>query len=332
MIRYLLCLFLLSANAFATVTISPGTPAATIQTALDNDGHVIFEKGTHSLSTHLNLTGSQTIEGERGTLIHCDGDFVHISGPHIRIADLRVFHSQPDQVSGTCFKFTGGMVSKLWVERVDVWRFEWGVDDYAMSGQNMLWHFKDCYFYYSKTRMRNAFGMCLWDWCSWVTTGDWPDADDSHFAGSHVEIFNNSGMNFRHCFVQSNGDLGNPNWVTGFRFVNSHAIEMEHCHADTIPGWGIVATGCKWLRLNQCKSGLCKNNAVWIDNCTRVTINGLNVSGRKNRGIPEVPNTPNVFIGPNTEYIISDLYSTHGTAVDLINPSIPIPASDQNGP
>lgn len=299
--------------------IVTGTSSVEIQSALNEFGHVRFKRGVHVLSSPLILDGDKRIDGEPGAFIHCESDFVKVSGARNSISDLQVYHREPGKVLGVAVEFTG-FVTRFHMDRVNVFRFEEGMTDRNATGHSSMWYVSDCNFYYSPIYLENSHGMCFWSRCAFVATGSYPGG--GHIDRPFVHISDNSGMTFDHCHVQGNGDVSNPNWVVGFRFRNS-VVTLDHCTAENVPGYGLAAVGCTALRLNQVNLGLNTKVGLWMDNCKRVSMNGLCVRGRNVTGIESIPNTPNIRISEGNNYTMSDLISIDSLAGDIISPSVP---------
>lgn len=96
-------------------------------------------------------------------------------------------------------------------------------------------------------------------------------------------INNNQGCLLDNCEMTGTTGLvaGTNAAQIAFSFTNTLAIYMRRCFADTCGGKGMYFSGCGYVRLVMCTTGLCDDTGTYLISCTDVQITNHYAAGRR---------------------------------------------------
>lgn len=237
------------------LTASGGDDTQQIQDALDVGGVIKLTPGTYQVSYPLHIHKSVSFDGQQTSILN-DADFLFdIESNDVLIENLTA-------VDGDLFYFNTleQPIERITIRNVHGWGnntvFETADSEYKLINLTvencMFRELEDIAVFFTSAWAFIRFQNVTFDY---VGTAGAP--------GSAVQIYDNQGLTFDSVYI-----LGVPHSsvFNGFHFENCQALQIKHCHADSVGGNGFVFINNLYSKIHDNTASLVGNNGIIIDN------------------------------------------------------------------
>lgn len=241
----------------------------------------------------------------------------NITASDVRIEGLSIWgDSSAKTFSGFWINTTSAPVQRVVIENIDGWYLYHGV---VGTGTNMAItiRLENCMFRLHKgygVNMSNLYAFGFFNNVTFDCVGQ----------NHNLPIFTlsgNAGAYLSRCFVL--GSTPQNAGQSGFNFINSTAVHLSNCHADTLGGIGYSFTGCSYVQMDHVTASLCNNHGIAMSSTVNSCVSNVVCLGRRGMAGARA-GTIGFYLLPGSRAITaSTILSTNFTSYNVYYGGIP---------